>query len=37
MKHGIPYHHTSGYKEGIMGVYDHMREMGKKPVEEVQN
>lgn len=37
MKHGIPYHHTCGYKEGIMGVYDHMREMGKKPVEEVQN
>jgi delta11-fatty-acid desaturase len=37
MKHGIPYHHTSGYKEAIMGVYEHMREMGKKPVEEVQN
>jgi delta11-fatty-acid desaturase len=37
MKHGIPYHHTSGYKEGIMGVYEHLHEMGKKPVEEVQN
>ncbi len=32
-KHGIPYHHTSGYKEAIMGVYDHLREMGKKPVD----
>ena len=31
-KHGIPYHHTSGYKEAIMGVYDHLREMGEKPV-----
>ena len=31
-KHGIPYHHTGGYKEAIMGVYDHLREMGKKPV-----
>lgn len=24
MKHGIPYHHTSGYKEGIMRVYEHL-------------
>jgi delta11-fatty-acid desaturase len=39
-KHSIPYHHTGGYKEAIMGVYEHLREMGKKPVteeEEVQN
>jgi fatty acid desaturase len=38
-KHSIPYHHTSGYKEAIIGVYEHLREMGKKPVteEEVQN
>ena len=32
-KHGIPYHHTDGYKEALMGVYDHLREMGKKPVD----
>ena len=32
-KHGIQYHHTGGYKEAIMGVYDHLREMGKKPVD----
>jgi delta11-fatty-acid desaturase len=32
-KHGIPYHHTSGYKEAIIGVYEHMRQMGKKPVD----
>lgn len=32
-KHGIPYHHTGGYKEALMGVYDHLREMGKKPVD----
>ena len=31
-KHSIPYHHTGGYKEAIMGVYDHLREMGKNPV-----
>jgi len=31
-KYGIPYHHTSGYKEAIIGVYEHFREMGKKPV-----
>lgn len=38
-KHGIPYHHTGGYKEALIGVYEHMREMGKKPVgaEEVVN
>jgi delta11-fatty-acid desaturase len=39
-KHSIPYHHTGGYKEAIMGVYEHLREMGKKPVteeKEVQN
>jgi fatty acid desaturase len=36
-KHGFPYHHTGGYKEAIQGVYQHVREMGKKPVEEVQN
>jgi fatty acid desaturase len=37
-KHSIPYHHTGGYKEAIMGVYDHLREMGKNPVpQEVQN
>ena len=39
-KHGILYHHTGGYKEATMGVYEHLREMGKKPVteeEEVQN
>jgi delta11-fatty-acid desaturase len=33
-KHSIPYHHTGGYKEAIMGVYEHLREMGKKPVTE---
>ena len=32
-KHNIPYHHTGGYKEALMGVYDHLREMGKKPVD----
>jgi fatty acid desaturase len=32
-KHGIPYHHMGGYKEALMGVYDHLREMGKKPVD----
>lgn len=38
VKHGIPYHHTGGYKEALMGVYEHLREMGKKPVpQEVQN
>jgi delta11-fatty-acid desaturase len=38
IKHGIPYNHAGGYKEAIMGVYDHLREMGKKPVpQEVQN
>jgi delta11-fatty-acid desaturase len=31
-KHGIPYHHTGGYKEALIGVYEHLREMGKKPV-----
>ena len=31
VKHGIPYHHTSGYKEAIMGVYEHIREMGREP------
>jgi delta11-fatty-acid desaturase len=31
-KHGIPYHHTGGYKEALAGVYEHVREMGKKPV-----
>ena len=37
-KHGIPYHHMGGYKDAIMGVYDHLREMGKKPVpKEVEN
>ena len=37
-KHGILYHHTGGYKEALIGVYEHMREMGKKPVpQEVQN
>ena len=37
-KHNIPYHHTGGYKEALMGVYEHLREMGKKPVpQEVQN
>ena len=30
-KHGIPYHHTGGYKEAIMGVYEHLREMGREP------
>ena len=35
-KHGIPYHHMGGYKEAIMGVYEHVCEMGKKPVE-IQN
>ena len=29
-KHGIPYHHTGGYKEALMGVYDHLHEMGEK-------
>ena len=33
VKHGIPYHHTSGYKEAIMGVYEHLREMGREPQE----
>jgi delta11-fatty-acid desaturase len=32
-KHGIPYHHTGGYKEALASVYDHLREMGKKPVD----
>jgi delta11-fatty-acid desaturase len=32
-KHGIPYHHTGGYKEALIGVYEHLREMGKKPVD----
>jgi len=37
-KHGILYHHTGGYKEALIGVYEHMCEMGKKPVpQEVQN
>ena len=37
-KHSIPYHHTGGYKEALIGVYEHLREMGKKPVpQEVQN
>jgi hypothetical protein len=37
-KHGILYHHTGGYKEALIGVYEHMCEMGKKPVPpEVQN
>jgi len=31
-KHGIPYHHTGGYKEAVIGVYEHVREMGKKPI-----
>jgi delta11-fatty-acid desaturase len=31
-KYGILYHHTGGYKEALIGVYDHLREMGKKPV-----
>jgi delta11-fatty-acid desaturase len=31
-KHGIPYHHTGGYKEALIGVYEYLREMGKKPV-----
>jgi len=35
-KHGIPYHHTSGYKEAIMGVYEHIREMGREPVPTVE-
>jgi fatty acid desaturase len=35
-KYGIPYRHSSGYKEAVMGVYDHLRSMGKKPVE-IQN
>jgi delta11-fatty-acid desaturase len=34
VKHGIPYHHTSGYKEAIMGVYEHIREMGCEPTPE---
>jgi len=34
VKHGIPYHHTSGYKEAIMGVYEHLREMGREPTPE---
>ena len=38
-KHNIPYHHTGGYKDALIEVYEHLREMGKKPVteEEVQN
>ena len=32
-KHGIRYNHNSGYKEALTFVYDHIREMGKKPVE----
>ena len=35
-KHGIPYHHTSGYKEAIMGVYEHLREMGREPTPTVE-
>jgi delta11-fatty-acid desaturase len=33
-KHSIPYHHTGGYKDALIGVYEHLREMGKKPVTE---
>jgi delta11-fatty-acid desaturase len=40
-KHNIAYHHTGGYKDALIGVYEHLREMGKKPVtkevQEVQN
>jgi delta11-fatty-acid desaturase len=36
VKHGIPYHHTSGYKEAIMGVYEHLREMGREPAPTVE-
>ena len=32
-KHGIPYHHTGGYKEALMSAYKYMREMGKKLVD----
>jgi len=32
-KHGISYQHTSGYKEAIIRVYEHIREMGREPQE----
>ena len=32
-KYDIPYRHNSGYKEAVIGVYNHLCEMGKKPVE----
>ena len=35
-KHRIPYHHTGGYKEAIMGVYEHLREMGREPTPTVE-
>jgi hypothetical protein len=35
-KHGISYHHTGGYKEAIMGVYEHLREMGREPAPNVE-
>ena len=31
VKYNIQYNHTSGYKEAIMGVYEHLRKMGCKP------
>jgi fatty acid desaturase len=33
VKHGISYQHTSGYKEAIIRVYEHIREMGREPQE----
>ena len=32
-KHNIPYNHTGGYKEAILGLYEHLREMGREPTE----
>jgi delta11-fatty-acid desaturase len=34
VKHGISYQHTSGYKEAIIRVYEHIREMGREPTPE---
>ena len=32
-KYSIPYNHSGGYIDGIKGVYEHIRQMGKKPTE----
>jgi fatty acid desaturase len=35
-KHGISYQHTSGYKEAIIRVYEHIREMGREPTPAIE-